>query len=98
MQITIKGGVYLNTRDRDFVTGGPRFTWFNGELRPFMDWVPVVEHKLVFSTPAGFSVQHECIAALERQRDELRAKFADDVRCINDQIANLQALTNEVAQ
>lgn len=92
MNITIKGGIYFDT-DSVLFGDEPRFVFFGGKLGPFNQYAPMVEHTIVAEVPPGFSAQHECIAALERRRDELRAKFAADVRRINEQIANLQAIT-----
>lgn len=97
VNITINGGIYFDVGSSGW-DDAPRFTFFSGEMRPFGGYQPVVAHTITFTVPEGFSAEHSAIAALERQRKELHSKFAEDVRRINERIANLQALTNEAPQ
>jgi arylsulfatase A-like enzyme len=53
---------------------------------------PVCEHELTVNVPDDFDPRPGQIAALEKQKQEMRAKFAAAVKEIDDRINSLLAL------
>lgn len=92
--ITIKGGVYLDSRDSH--TEGGRFVFFTGEAKSWDAYVLVTPHELVFDIPDGFDPRGDLVKALEEQKRKLQAEFTARVTEINAQIGKLLAITNEV--
>lgn len=92
--VTIVGGVYY---DPDHSEWTPEYKFFGGALEKFSLYVPVVEHTIEVALPSDWQPQIAEIAALEKMREEARAKFAETVMKIDQRISKLLAISNEVA-
>lgn len=90
--IEISGHIYGKRNWNDEL----EFTFFDFE--PNGDWFPVCEHKIATETPAGFDPTLAQIAALEGQREKLRAEFTKRLTEINERIQSLQAIEYSPAQ
>ena len=93
--VTIKGGIYLDTRG-DFCGLG-EYKFFSGKLESWDSYVAIMPHTLSVTLPDDFDPRGHQVAALETQRKELQAQFTAAVTEINARISKLQAIGNEVA-
>ena len=93
--IELKGGIYFNP---DHYAYSSMYKFFDGKLEAFAEYIPVVEHTLIFTLPAAFEPQSAEIAALEAMRDEAQKKFTEQVKKINERIQRLLALTNSAEE
>ena len=82
MKIVLNGGIYLDTSS----TGRePRYTFFTGPMMAFAAYVPVCEHTIEAET--DFDDRVARIAAIDAERTEMRVRFADQMRKL-DQLRN----------
>lgn len=58
--------------------------------------VLIGEQQIEIEIPDNFDPTAKQVAALERERDEIKLRFHCELKTINDRIASLQALTYEV--
>ena len=82
MKITLKGGIYLDTRSQG---REPRYCFFQGDVRAFGEYVPVVPYTIESET--DFDDRIARIAAIDAERTEMRVRFADKMRQL-DQLRN----------
>jgi hypothetical protein len=96
----ITGWLYYRAADRYSKTGEPTVS-----LLPFApehagdSWgVGVREHSVEVEIPDDFDPRPIQVAALEKQKQEIRAKFAAAVKEIDDRIASLLAIDNKPSE
>lgn len=92
--ITIKGWMYFDPNDVEGYGLG-QYRFFGTEGYAFGNYVPICPHVLTFEIPDGFDPRPEQIKQLEKQREEMTAKYQAMVTEINARISKLQAITFE---
>lgn len=88
--ITIEGGIYLNTEAGQW--GDSEYKFFGGKCESWDKYIAIAPYTIAFDLPAYFDPRSAQVKALEKQRDELHAKFALAVTEINARINSLLAI------
>jgi hypothetical protein len=89
MKHTIKGWIVATVPDE--LDGQSRIGF--RDYKPSGEYsVPIQEHLIEVDVPDSFDPRPAMVAALEEKKREVRAKFAKEVKEIDDRIASLLAL------
>lgn len=88
--ITIAGGIYFDTK-HDQYSGG-LYKFIGGTAKSWDKYLLVMPYEFTVDLPADFDPRSAQVKALEKQRDELHAKFALAVTEINARINSLLAI------
>ena len=72
--------------------GDAEYVFFNTDNMGDQWYTLIGPAQFTYEIPADFNPVAAKIAALEKERDAVRAEFAKQVRQLDERIANLQAL------
>jgi hypothetical protein len=90
MKVTVEGFIVAKQYDWE---DAPQFSWSRFDPTEWdKDSAIVCAHSIELEIPDSFDIRPARIAALERQRAEVRRKFAEEVAKLDEQIKKLLAL------
>lgn len=95
--ITIKGGIVAEPAERWCADSPACIDGFRYRFSEYANETGedfVCHHTLTFDVPDSYDASGNAVRLLEKQREELRAKFHMALNEINNRISKLSALTN----
>ena len=90
-KIVMKGAVFLDTGD----TYGTRYAFFEGDVRDWGAYISVAPYTIEVEETR--CMRAEQVAAIEKQRTELTAKYSAAMALIDKRVSQLTAITNDAA-